>query len=73
MCCRIAGFISRTAYRTDFPLVRGDACAALARVLFRAGEEDEAERLLDQAVECYKAKGADACIPRMLELARSSL
>jgi len=61
------------AYRTDFPLVRGDACAAQARVLFRAGEEDEAERLLDQAVECYKAKGADACVPRMLELARSSL
>jgi len=60
------------AFRTDFPLVRGDALAALARVLRRVDRDGEADEALAQAVELYEAKGADACVPRLVELAGAS-
>jgi tetratricopeptide (TPR) repeat protein len=61
------------AFRTDFPTTRGDALATLARVLRFAGRDHDADLALTQAVELYKAKGADACVPWLLELAGSSL
>ena len=57
------------AFRTDFPLPRADALAALARALRRAGRETEAEEAVARAVELYKAKGAGACVGRVFELA----
>jgi len=57
------------AFRTDFPLTRADALAALARVLRKSDREDEAEEVLAQAVALYEAKGAGACVSRLFELA----
>jgi hypothetical protein len=57
------------AFRTDFPLVRADALAALARALRSAGREAEAEDALAQAVGFYEAKGAGACLGRLFEIA----
>ena len=60
------------AFRTDFPLVRADALAALSRVLRSTGREAEADEKLKQAVELYKAKGAEACVSRVFEIAGTS-
>jgi tetratricopeptide (TPR) repeat protein len=57
------------AFRTDFPLARGDALATLAYVLRGSGREAEAEEALSQAVGLYKAKGAEACLHRLFEIA----
>jgi tetratricopeptide (TPR) repeat protein len=57
------------AFRTDFPLIRADALAALARVLRETGRQAEAEEALAQAVELYEAKGAGACLSRLYEIA----
>ena len=57
------------AFRTDFPLPRGDALAALSRVLRVTGREAEAEETLARAVELYESKGAGACVSRLYEIA----
>jgi class 3 adenylate cyclase/tetratricopeptide (TPR) repeat protein len=57
------------AFRTDFPLTRADALAALARVLRRADRETEAEEVVARAVALYEGKGAGACVRRVFELA----
>jgi len=57
------------AFRTDFPLPKADALAALSRVLRAAGRADEAEEALSQAVALYEAKGAEACLGRLFEIA----
>jgi len=59
------------AFRTDFPLVRADALAALSRVLGARGRGDEAQEALSQAVGLYEAKGAEACLHRLFEIAGS--
>jgi class 3 adenylate cyclase/tetratricopeptide (TPR) repeat protein len=61
------------AFRTDFPLTRADALAALSRALLASGREDEAEEELRRAVELYRAKGADACLHRLSEIAGAPL
>jgi hypothetical protein len=58
------------AFRTDFPLTRAEALAALARVLRDSDREAEAEASLGQAVALYEAKGAGACVSRLFEIAR---
>jgi tetratricopeptide (TPR) repeat protein len=57
------------AFRTDFPVTRADALAALARVLRAAGREREAAEALAEAVTLYEAKGAEACVPRLFRIA----
>jgi tetratricopeptide (TPR) repeat protein len=61
------------AFRADFPLIRADALGALSRVLRAAGQADEAEETLNQAVALYRAKGAEACLHRLGEIAGTSL
>ncbi len=60
------------AFRTDFPLTRGDALAALSRVLRNTGRDAEADEKLSQAVELYESKGAEACVSRLHEIAGTS-
>jgi class 3 adenylate cyclase/tetratricopeptide (TPR) repeat protein len=60
------------AFRTDFPLTRADALAALSRVLRSTGRKAEAEEALTRAVELYESKGADACVSRLFEIAGTS-
>jgi len=61
------------AFHTDFPLQQADALAALSRVLRSSGREAEADDTLSQAVGLYEAKGADACLHRLSEIAGTPL
>jgi class 3 adenylate cyclase/tetratricopeptide (TPR) repeat protein len=61
------------AFRTDFPLSKADALAALSRVLSSSGRESEADEVLSQAVGLYQAKGAEACLHRLAEIAGAPL
>jgi class 3 adenylate cyclase/tetratricopeptide (TPR) repeat protein len=61
------------ALRTDFPLPRADALAALARVLRETGRDEEAEEALAEAVALYESKGAGACLSRLFEIAGARL
>jgi class 3 adenylate cyclase/tetratricopeptide (TPR) repeat protein len=61
------------AFLMDFPLVRADALAALARAHRECGRAHEAGDALARAVDLYKAKGAEACLHRLAEIAGAPL
>ena len=52
------------AFRTDLPVIRGDALIALAHALRAAGQDQESADAVTKATACYEQKGDRPSIAR---------